>query len=380
MSDEDKTSTGAVPDPVPELPEPTLDDAAISPEAAHNASLEEAEAEAARVEIEAKSALSEPAKDSWLNNGNDSDTWDNAFGAIENPEKTTTEAEAELEPEAESNNSTPTEPAAPEPPQKSAPAPEPASVSEPASEPAAPQTENLGPVAQPGAIPAAGTPLAPPAGNSPAGNQPAGNPPPGIPPNGWAQQPGGSGEPSEPANNPGKKSSKLWIFISGAVLVLALIAFLVWLLMNLLNGPTDNSSNTDSASASSNAATPRPSSSDGLIQSNANPSSWAVGDCLRGYADINTAADVVSCSTGHSAQLIGTFDYPNSDSFPGEETLKTKGDEYCAGIELVGSAANYDIRQQFGYPTESTWQKGDRRIDCVAYTKGGEIIKENLVK
>ena len=164
-------------------------------------------------------------------------------------------------------------------------------------------------------------------------------------------------------------------------MVLALIALLIWLLMGLLKG-NDSAANTGTtASSTSDAATPQSSGADGsVIQANVSPTNWKVGDCIKGYVDINTRADVVSCSTGHSGQLIGTFSYGSGDSFPGEEALRNKGDDYCAGIELTASASNYDIRQQFGYPTESTWNKGDRRIDCIAYTKGGEIIKENLIK
>ncbi|MCB8808821.1 hypothetical protein LJD48_28160, partial [Escherichia coli] len=71
----------------------------------------------------------------------------------------------------------------------------------------------------------------------------------------WPQQPGGPqggygpngpqgpGGPFAPAGGQPKSNAKLWIFVSGAVVVLALIALLIWLLMGLLKG-NDSAANT----------------------------------------------------------------------------------------------------------------------------------------
>ncbi|ABY23603.1 conserved hypothetical protein [Renibacterium salmoninarum ATCC 33209] len=222
---------------------------------------------------------------------------------------------------------------------------------------------------------------------------------PGNPPSAWNQQPGGPQGPYGPggpqgpggpfgSGQPQKSNTKLWIFVGAGVVLIALIVLVIWLVSTLIGAnKTADSDRSPAASASSQtsksptSSSARPSSSDGsALVPNASPSTWLVGDCIRTYVDINTKADVVSCSTGHSGQLIGTFYYKDSDAFPGADALKAKGDAYCAVISLTSDASNYDIRQQYGYPTESTWAKGDGRIDCIAYTKGGDIIKEDLIK
>lgn len=444
MSEQENKPTGGEPDPVPNLPEPTLDDAAISPDAAKDASLDEAAAEAARVEAEAKSAVSEPTETSWLNS-KESNNWDDAFDSIGTADRAQSAKDpAELDGPAVVAPE-PTPPAGQtsaqeHPPESTVTATTATAAESVGADPAAQIPASPEPTPQGSAVPESGVPT--PATQQPAApaaqpNQPwnpasagatstyaaaqglaeqstpaaaaAGTPQnstPAAPAANWAQQPGGgpnqqvppgpagpfgpSGTqgpsgPQGPGDNQGKNNGKVWIFVIGGVVVLALIALLIWILMNLLNGNQNRddaaSSNSALSSSSSDAATPQSSSTDGApIQANASPASWKVGDCISGYVDINTSADLVNCTTGHSGQLIGTFSYASSDGFPGEEALKTKGDEYCASIELTASASNYDIRQQFGYPTESTWGKGDRRIDCIAYTKGGEIIKESLIK
>lgn len=459
MSEKDDKPTGAGSSPIPNLPEPTLDDAKISSDTAKEASLNEAAAEAAKVEAEAKSTVIGDGDTSWLNKAQESSSWDDAFGSIgagssrteqtaqppiaetpvansaehptpagdESPDsrsvgtesaggKWATEAPAEpasvAQPAKAAAESEALEPekSTPEPEKSAAePLPTPPTAAQPTTTPAltneAGLTDETGTsneaaltststsasaeTAQPGSWnqPLAGSqggfgPNNPQTPQTPQTQQGSGGP---FEPGGPQEPgtPGGPGGPFGPDNNSGKGKAKLWMFLGGGVIVLALIALLIWLLISQLGGAesADVGNSSDATVATSDSATPRPSSTDGsVISSDAKPSTWQVGDCIKGYVDINTRADIVSCSTGHSGQLIGTFNYQSGDTYPGETTLKTKGDEYCASIELASSASNYDIRQQYGYPTESTWGKGDRKIDCIAYTKGGEIIKESLLQ
>lgn len=99
----------------------------------------------------------------------------------------------------------------------------------------------------------------------------------------------------------------------------------------------------------------------------------AVGDCLEDEADVNDAAvAAIDCDDEHRLELIGKFDVDDEDEYPGEEALRTQGDERCQGDlyeEHVGSplAEGGDVVVTAVLPSEDSWGDGDRTILCFAH-------------
>ena len=121
----------------------------------------------------------------------------------------------------------------------------------------------------------------------------------------------------------------------------------------------------------------------GLILPELSPLKWLEGDCLRGFKDVSTPADVVVCSSPHNAQLVGTFYYDDAAKFPGLDALKAKAAEVCSGVQLTSDAATIKtLKQSPAYPTEASWNdKGDRRVDCmVSDTRGGNPLESSITK
>lgn len=219
------------------------------------------------------------------------------------------------------------------------------------------------------------------------------------------QGPGGNGGPE--GNGNGKK--KLFIILGVAVVGLGLIVFFVWLLIGFIMGninsaspspvPVTQSQEQQSPKAEPSSdttptkdvsptgkATPTDETVDpdaGLIIPGLSPLEWLEGDCLRDFNNASTSADVVLCSSPHNAQLVGTYNYPSSDDFPGTETLKAKAAEVCDSVELTSEASKIKtLKQTTAYPSETTWNdKDDRRVDCMVHdTRDGNNLKISLTK
>lgn len=120
---------------------------------------------------------------------------------------------------------------------------------------------------------------------------------------------------------------------------------------------------------------------DGVIEADVSPGDLEAGDCLQGWEDINSLADVVSCEAPHTAQLVATANLPALDNFPGEASLANRASEVCDGVEYVDAASEYpELKVAMSIPTEQTWSEGDRRIDCFVYAPDGQRISGSLLR
>ncbi|WP_051389265.1 septum formation family protein [Arthrobacter sp. 35W] len=378
MSDEDKTTApGGEPaqpgaqddaalaaDAALDLPEPELGSAEISPEVAASLSLDQVEEEAATLAREAESTGTLVAGSPFAHDG-----------------APATEPTTQVPP---------SQPWAPPTPQTPAQAPAPASGMDSGVPPVPPLPGGPLPGGPfPGAPGTNGAPVA----GGPTPSYPGG---PGQPPAGWAggpgmpAGPGGPGMPGAPGGKP--KNTKLPFIIGAAVLVaLVLAGLVIWLAISAIGGLVRNSTPA-SDGTSSHAATSRSTSSttdgstgggasdDGLVLADVTPLDWIQGDCLRGFKDAATSADVVLCETPHSAQLVATSFYSDSDSYPGVDALKAKATATCDSVELVSAADNYNLKTATAYPSENSWGQGDRRVDCLVFDPTGDNITETLVK
>ncbi|WP_434615704.1 septum formation family protein [Arthrobacter sp. A5] len=199
-------------------------------------------------------------------------------------------------------------------------------------------------------------------------------------------------------NPAGGSNPKLYIMIGLAVIGVLLIIGAIWLIVSLLSGsrdqaPVSSAAQTSAATnpaASSAVNTPNPSASpsltstpspnnNGVIATNVPPLKWAKGDCLKSFQSASQNADVVDCTAAHSAQLVGTYTYPAGADYPGLDALKAKATDTCNAVKLSSAANNYTYKPKSGYPSESTWSKGDRRVDCIIVDDSGENIKESLL-
>jgi len=97
-----------------------------------------------------------------------------------------------------------------------------------------------------------------------------------------------------------------------------------------------------------------------------------VGDCLND-ADVSeevSTVPIVDCAEAHDSEAYYAEDLTDSD-FPGQDSIVSSAEGICepqftsfVGLADADSAYTYS----YYYPTESSWEAGDREILCVAYS------------
>ncbi|WP_157356931.1 septum formation family protein [Arthrobacter sp. U41] len=164
--------------------------------------------------------------------------------------------------------------------------------------------------------------------------------------------------------------------IGGAVAAVVVMGLLIWL--TSLGGST----NQPAADASPAAAATTPSAPAGrgpLPLEGVGPLDFQLGDCFKDFDPEAPQSTIVDCAEGHSAQLIAVEHYATADSYPGLSALKDKGRETCRNAQLTAAATTYDLKQRNAYPSSTSWDNGDRRVDCYVTADTGNIITESLV-
>lgn len=162
-----------------------------------------------------------------------------------------------------------------------------------------------------------------------------------------------------------------------AVVLLAVVAGVVWLALWLNSGGgADEAANAPGAveTAVTPQATPLPLPRDGV-----QPADYALGDCFADFDPEALASKVVPCDTGHSAQLVAVFRYPEAGSYPGAEALKAKALEACQAAKLGPAANEYQLNFQRSFPSSTSWESGDRRVDCYVTSTGGNVINASVL-
>ncbi|TLM83252.1 hypothetical protein FDW83_09770 [Pseudarthrobacter sp. NamE2] len=163
-----------------------------------------------------------------------------------------------------------------------------------------------------------------------------------------------------------------------AVVLLAVIAGLVWLALWLNSSPGSSGDDDGAAGVLETTAAPRatplPLPRDGV-----QPADYALGDCFADFDPEALASRLVPCDTGHSAQLVAVFRYPESEDYPGAEALKAKALEACQAARLGPAANEYQLNYQRSFPSSTSWESGDRRVDCYVTASGGNVIKASVL-
>lgn len=106
--------------------------------------------------------------------------------------------------------------------------------------------------------------------------------------------------------------------------------------------------------------------------SSGNVFSLEVGDCFDDPSDTSgeiSDVPIVECSEPHDNEVFAVFDIPGDD-FPGQSEVQEQADDGCLDrfADYVGiDYAESRFIQTSLYPTEGSWDGGDREVICFLY-------------
>jgi len=188
-----------------------------------------------------------------------------------------------------------------------------------------------------------------------------------------------------PAQQPPAKKSNKGLVIGGAVVGgVVVILLVVWLINLVVGGMTPKADPAAPPATSNGRTTPAPGQSSATAPSDAETISALdakKGQCFWGYPDnSNSRLVVVDCGESHSAQLVNVYYYQQDEAFPGVDTFKTKGRELCRTASLSSEVDALNLRQRFAYPSQKSWDAGDRRVDCIVFSDDGNTLTKSLTK
>ena len=106
---------------------------------------------------------------------------------------------------------------------------------------------------------------------------------------------------------------------------------------------------------------------------------FKLGDCFQDFDPEAAQSTVVDCGSGHSAQLVAVETYSEPGDYPGRDPLKQKALDACKAAELAEKSADYSLGYKLAYPSSTSWDKGDRRVDCYIIAETGNVIMESLL-
>lgn len=175
----------------------------------------------------------------------------------------------------------------------------------------------------------------------------------------------------------GKRLRILWIAVF-VVVLLAVIGSLVWLALWLNSNRDGGGSGSGVSGVLETSVTP-PATPLPLPREGVTPADYALGDCFKDFHPEALASTVVACDTAHSAQLVALFRYPEAESYPGAEALKAKALEACQAAKLGPAANDYPLNYERSFPSTTSWESGDRRVDCYVTAPGGNVINASVL-
>ncbi|MDR7159532.1 septum formation family protein [Arthrobacter sp. BE255] len=211
---------------------------------------------------------------------------------------------------------------------------------------------------KPAAPPTAGLPLVPPAAVPPVEL-------PGLPP-------------AQPPRKPGRAGQTVLKTVFVLVLV-GVVGSLIWLAMWLSDNGQNNGNSGADGSGVIEISPSAPASALPLPREGVPPADFKLGDCFKDFDPEALKSTVVACDAGHSAQLVATYRYPANDSYPGGEALKAKALEACQAAKLAPPANDFTLNFQRAYPSSTSWESGDRRVDCYVTAPGGNVITASVL-
>ena len=178
------------------------------------------------------------------------------------------------------------------------------------------------------------------------------------------------------ASHRAHRAKALWKALFAVVLI-AVVGGLVWLALWLNSGAASPEAQGGQAGVLETTPTPRATPLP-LPREGVKPADYAVGDCFKDFDPESLASTAVPCDTGHSAQLVATLHYPDSAKYPGADPLKVKALEVCQAAKLGPAAKQFQLNYQRSFPSNTSWESGDRRVDCYITADGGNVINASV--
>ncbi len=164
-----------------------------------------------------------------------------------------------------------------------------------------------------------------------------------------------------------------------AAAALIALVLLVWLAVASFAGSTRSSADGGPAPAATSGSPSSAAGRGSLPLEGVSPMDFQLRDCFKDFDPDAQQSTIVDCASGHSAQLVAVVKYAGADSYPGREVLQQKARDACKAAPLTDMASAYALSYKLAYPSSSSWEKGDRRVDCYAVTDAGNVIMESLL-
>ncbi|WP_326565020.1 DUF4190 domain-containing protein [Amycolatopsis rhabdoformis] len=98
------------------------------------------------------------------------------------------------------------------------------------------------------------------------------------------------------------------------------------------------------------------------------------GECFTGYDKATGDVTKVSCDVAHADEIYAVVPLPESDTYPGEESLATTSRQYCTTAQsgyFVDAEKPADLVTAEYYPSAGTWQSQDHSVVCTLKAKSG---------
>lgn len=185
------------------------------------------------------------------------------------------------------------------------------------------------------------------------------------------------GRAQRPQSPRGSRSRIIVWKVTFALVLLAVIGALVWLAMWVNSNGSPEAGAGDTPGALETTVTPPPTPLP--LPRDVEPAQYALGDCFKDFDPEALRSTVVPCDTGHSAQLVALFRYPEAERYPGAEALKAKALEACQAARLGPAANEYTLNYERSYPSSTSWDSGDRRVDCYVTSPDGNNINASVL-
>jgi hypothetical protein len=114
---------------------------------------------------------------------------------------------------------------------------------------------------------------------------------------------------------------------------------------------------------------------------NSDPFSIKVGDCFMepDFSVDDTVSEIafVECTVAHDDEAYASVLLSDA-TFPGLEAAGSKAEDACYDrfFDFVGAPPDYDGSLNYGYfyPTQESWDGGDREILCYAFDDAGTTV------
>ncbi len=115
-----------------------------------------------------------------------------------------------------------------------------------------------------------------------------------------------------------------------------------------------------------------------LVACNGNVFDLQVGQCFDDPESFEEVSDVpiVDCEEPHDNEVYHLFDLADGD-YPGADTVESQAIDGCLATfdSFVGhDYATSELDVRYLYPTEETWNDGDREVVCALFDLSGNKL------